>query len=158
MKAKDLMIGDWVCYSEPNNYYTKVEEIRCTSDGEEYYIRCHRDSKDTFLEQLKYEDFSVDILRPIPLTPKILEKNGFEKSYSNILTADGYKKLPQYKYKNMAQVQDICRNLITISYSDLEGGVYDIQCGIGSHIYDLKYVHQLQHALRLCGTNKYLKL
>jgi hypothetical protein len=101
------------------------------------------------------EDYNIF---PIPLTPEILEKNGFEKSYFSILTADGYKKLPQYKYKNTAQVQDICRNLITISYSDLEGDVYDIQCGMGSHIYDLKYVHQFQHALRLCGINKTIEL
>lgn len=144
MKANELMIGDWI---EPHQcriptVYARVEGI--------YPAGITIDKAERV--------FSFDEIHPIPLTPEILEKNGFEKSYSNILTTDGYKKLPQYKYKNMTQVQDICRNLITISYSDLEGGVYDIQCGIGSHIYGLKYVHQLQHALRLSGIDKTIEL
>ena len=134
MEANELMIGDWVLDGDE---VARVTSLTC-DDIIETTLRLS----------------NIEIVTPIPLTAEILEKNGFERSYSNILTADGYKKLPQYKYKNMVQVQDICRNLITISYSDLEGGVYDIQCGIGSHIYDLKYVHQLQHALRLCGIDK----
>lgn len=143
MEANELMVGDYV-YNH-RNWECPIVEI-------------HKNSALVIAKHYGEEEFLLSDLRPIPLTPEILEKNGFEKSYSNILTADGYKKLPQYKYKNMAQVQDICRNLITISYSDLEGGVYDIQCGIGSHIYDLKYVHQLQHALRLCGIKKEIEL
>ena len=139
MKANELMVGDWVIHP----YYKHPSKI--------VYFNGSR-------VRVEYEEVEAESLRPIPLTPEILEKNGFEKSYSSILTADGYKKLPQYKYKNTTQVQDICRNLITISYSDLEGGVYDIQCGIGSHIYDLKYVHQLQHALRLCEIEKEIEL
>ena len=139
MEANELMIGDYL-RTRFSKKIIRVKEIKQSC---------------IYTEDNGYEYNEIE---PIPLTPKILEKNGFEKSYSNILTADGYKKLPQYKYKNMAQVQDICRNLITISYSDLEGGVYDIQCGIGSHIYDLKYVHQLQHALRLCGIKKEIEL
>ena len=134
MDCKSLMIGDWVLDGDE---VTRVTSLTC-DDIIETTLRLS----------------NIEIVTPIPLTAEILEKNGFERSYSSILTADGYKKLPQYKYKNMVQVQDICRNLIKISYSDLEGGVYDIQCGIGSHIYDLKYVHQLQHALRLCGIDK----
>ena len=139
MEAKEVMVGDYVrtIFSQK---IVKVKEIRWSC---------------IYIEDNGYEYNEIE---PIPLTTEILEKNGFEKSYSSILTADGYKKLPQYKYKNTAQVQDICRNLITISYSDLEGDVYDIQCGMGSHIYDLKYVHQLQHALRLCGIEKEIEL
>ena len=144
MKANELMIGDYI-FVKPSGMFIKVAAVHHKKVAYHAVIN-------------KLEWVRESLLEPIPLTQEILEKNGFEKSYSSILTADGYKKLPQYKYKNMTQVQDICRNLITISYSDLEGGVYDIQCGIGSHIYDLKYVHQLQHALRLCGIKKEIEL
>lgn len=139
MKATDLMIGDWVMDGKNIAQITLI-----TCDG--------------IIETTFNKSSNIEVIEPILLTSEILEKNGFEKSYSSILTADGYKKLPQYKYKNTTQVQDICRNLITISYSDSEGGVYDIQCGIGSHIYDLKYVHQLQHAIKLCGIEKEIEL
>lgn len=144
MKASDLMIGDYISV-KPSGMPIKVAAVHHKK------VAYHAVVNKLFWVR-------ESLLEPIPLTLEILEKNGFEKSYSSILTADGYKKLPQYKYKNTTQVQDICRNLITISYSDLEGGVYNIQCGIGSHIYDLKYVHQLQHALRLCGINKNIEL
>ena len=140
MKANELMIGDYISV-KPSGMPIKIAAVHHKKVAYHAVI-----NKLTWVRE--------SLLEPIPLTQEILEKNGFEKSYSSILTADGYKKLPQYKYKNMTQVQDICRNLITISYSDLEGGVYDIRCGIDSHIYDLKYVHQLQHALRLCGIKK----
>lgn len=32
MKATELMIGDWVCYSKPNGYLTRVDDIRRTGD------------------------------------------------------------------------------------------------------------------------------
>ena len=146
MRANELMVGDWVCYSKPNNYYTKVEEIRCTSDGEEYYIRCHRDSKDTFLEQLKYEDFSVDILHPIPLTSEILKKNDFKYGdgygYSFVnrkeLSGDGFEEEKVY-------INTALNTLI----------IYTAASSI--HL-PVKYIHQLQHALRLCGIEKEIAL
>lgn len=138
MEARDLMIGDWVCYSEPNNYYTKVEEIRCTSDGEEYYIRCHRDSKDSFLGQLKYEDFSVDILHPIRLTSKILEKNGWV--YNN----EDEKFFPQTWVGGglMLQGADDCGYCIVVT-SD-----YDDE-DTNNTPFTILYVHELQYALKL---------
>ena len=160
MEANELMIGDWVCYSEPNNYYTKVKEIRCTSDGEEYYIRCHRDSKDTFLEQLKYEDFSVDILHPILLTPEILEKNGFiEDVDKDDRLADMYHLfVPTGFERESFTIQVGLYREPTCGVSTVvqcwgwlppyNGGLNDI------HLCNANYVHQLQHALRLCGIEK----
>ncbi len=142
MKANELMIGDFVCYSKPNNYYTKIEEIRCTSDGEEYYIRCHRDSKDTFLEQLKYEDFSVDILHPIPLTPEILEKNGFKKDERD-----------ENFYKWNWSVIDDC-----ISYDKETGMVRIFNTSGLVFVKILSCLHELQHALRLCEIDKTITL
>lgn len=149
MKTEDLMIGDWVCYSIPNKYYTKIQEIRCTQDGEEYYIRCHRDANDTFLEQLKYEDFSVDIIHSIPLTPEILEKNEFEK----VDNGETY-------YKYYRTKEDSCTDILLV---DGEDGNWDIEIinykKYGNKIYyknkfTFLKVHELQHALRLCNIDK----
>jgi hypothetical protein len=148
MKANELMTGNWVTGKKWRENPFKLTRI---NDNGKY---CYGITSNG----TQVGPFLPEEIEPVPITAEILEKNGFEKSYSSILTADGYKKLPQYKYKNIAQAQNICRNLIIISYSDLDGGVYDIQCGIGSHIYDLKYVHQLQHALRLCGIDKTIEL
>lgn len=142
MKAEELMIGDWVCYSIPNKYYTKVQEIRCTHDGEEYYIRCHRDAKDTFLEQLKYDDFSVDIIHPIPLTPEILEKNGFEVDEKD-----------ENMLKWRWSVIDDC-----ISYDKSTGKLRIFYVPGLAFVKMLEFVHELQHALRLCKIDKEIVL
>ena len=142
MKAEELMVGDWICYDIPNKYYTKIQEIRCTQDGEEYYIRCRRDAKDTFLEQLKYDDFSVDIIHPIPLTTEILEKNGFEVDEKN-----------EKMFKWHWSVIDDC-----ISY-DKSTGIVRIFYPSGLvFVKILKFVHELQHALRLCNIDKEIVL
>lgn len=77
MISEDLMIGDLVYYSYPNQFVTKVIDV--CSHGEEPFIKCQRDLKDKLYVAGKFEDFHVGILRPIPLTHEILEKNGFKK-------------------------------------------------------------------------------
>ena len=62
MKAQDLMIGDWVYYSHTEDGIAPFDEVT----------------------QIEADDFTRDecifqtLYQPIPLTPKILEKNGFE--------------------------------------------------------------------------------
>lgn len=137
MKANELMIGDWV---EPRQ--SMIPTVYCKVEGIYPDGTVHLDKAEML--------FTLDELTPVPLTPEILEKNGFEKGYSSILTADGYKKLPVYKYKNIKQAQSIRHNLIKVCVS-LDESKYDVEFGIDSHIFDLEYVHEFQHALRLCG-------
>lgn len=102
MKAEELMKFDWV---------NLVEDGKVVASRQVEYIR------------------DVDYYQPIPLTPEILEKNGFELCYD-----------PKglYSYKRMFQLWfDMARNEITLS--------------IGLYAIVLDYVHELQHALRLCG-------
>lgn len=108
MKATDLMIGDWV-YSSFSDKPVKVKSINFT-DGYGWV--------NTTLVPGTKSDMS---LSPIPLTPEILEKNGWwqdeiDGTYHNTISVYG-RKAP---------------------FSILDGVV-------------INYVHQLQHALRLCG-------
>lgn len=78
--------------------------------------------------QNRLEWARFDLLEPIPLTAEILEKNGF--------------------------VNDTDEPL---NYVDISCGFFDISiCYNCDYIEELtiRYVHQLQHALRLCGIKK----
>ena len=123
MKANELMIGDWAGF---NSGYGKVTGI--TDAG------------------VHFEDrFGLGIAsgaEPIPLTPEILGKNGFEKSehgwYCN-------RKIDAWE--------------IEIYIGRIETSV-KINKGIFPYInnIDCHFVHQLQHALRLCGIDKEITL
>ena len=138
MKAEDLMIGDLVYYSYPNQFVTKVIDV--CSHGEEPFIRCQRDPKDKLYVSGKFEDFHVDILSPIPLTSEILEKNGFLEDPNGILYLKenlkfGLKKDIDYGYWFVDRADNYKEYICT--------------CG---------FVHELQHLLKLCGIEKEIVL
>jgi len=126
MKAKDLMIGDWVY-----NPFTR-KKLRLT--------------------------FGRDIdlaeglcLEPIPLTAEILEKNGFK-------TEHGF-------YCDVFSLEESERGSRIVFFPKdgnyTKGGYNYIHAEIGTEYgctsideLPIKYVHELQHALRLCGIEK----
>jgi len=148
MKANELMVGDWVCYNAPNKYYTKVEEIRCKDKGEIYYIRGYRDSEDPSSERLVFGDFNMDILHPIPLTPEILEKNGFVKAS---MVSD----TPSYD-KDEEGNMHFSLNEKFWGWWQPNNTFLIPANGLGW--IELKYVHELQHALRLGNIEKEIVL
>lgn len=75
-------------------------------------------------------------VKPIPLTPEILEKNGFETKF-------GYS-----KYNDEDDFFLITWNEIS---HHLRIRTFDNDCALDKDHID--YVHELQHALRLCGLN-----
>ena len=105
MNANELMLGDWVKY---HGVPVRVVEISEKSVG--------------FMSGGAYDIDKPENLMPIPLTPEILEKNGFS------------------------------RNGLDIALFDRKGG--DDFVGASN----LQYVHELQHALRLCGIEKEIVL
>ena len=115
MKATDLMIGDWVerIFDDKRIDYRQVDWIRTGEIGMRYQ-----------------KVWAIGCIEPIPLTPEILEKNGWNHSNRLMITRiddnDFYwsEELGRILYKNQ---YNMC---------------------------DCKYVHNLQHALRLCGFNK----
>ena len=127
MKVTELMIGDWAIF---NGNPLKVQAID-SRDSEivaEDGIFCTEESRWAY---------TADKVEGIPLTPEILEKNGFGfvKSSDTDSVWNG-----QWIYKGL-ELATCCLNrddnwpcFINIDDSN-------IKC---------EYVHQLQHALRLC--------
>ena len=138
LTAKDLMIGDLVCYCKENNYLTKVESIHNTghaSVSDEYCIKCFRDRKDPLYDKNPIDFFNVEILHPIPLTAEILEKNGFK--YNDCPIVLGWEQYGLTLYRG--------------------GDGFLINCGQNVALI-INYVHELQHALRLCRVDKEIVL
>ena len=126
MKATELMIGDWVMFNNPlkvqyiynNGYDDVVAEIieEGINDEGEY-------------EEIRYVPSTY--CSPIPLTPEILEKNGWKET--------------QYWH----EYQD-GKNTIQCCLPDMRGRIN----GIEIENFKCEYVHQYQHLLRLCGLDE----
>lgn len=122
------MIGDWVTIKDEKRH-GKVTELCVTQymEGGEWE------------EELCVDDFCEQFsnVAPIPLTPEILEANGFSDRKNA-----GFQRLPTKSIER----------LVTLYYRDgiFCDGVPFVDEDI-SMIKNIKYVHKLQHALRLCG-------
>lgn len=125
MKANELMIGDWIKLNNSPEYY-KVYGIEIMSRGDA--CRLKNDEYNT--------DSWCDRICPIPLTEDILKANGFKCRKTNAC--------PRYSL-----IDNIGHKLISF-LRDNTG--YEIQ--VGGNRVRLNYVHELQHALRLCGLNE----
>lgn len=146
MKASELMIGDWVlCEKEPYQI-RQLGIYGVDRDGEDYPAVCVGKPKGVGLIVERNE------IEPIPLTPEILKKNGFErdpfwhhcdKDYNN------YSISVQLGYANRIEYIKIA-----------EKGKDDVIPSERTKLYltHIKYIHQLQHALRLCGIEKTIEL
>jgi len=133
MKANELMIEDWVYnknIDKPMQVYPMMfsQMFRRTPNA-------------------TTEDYNIF---PIPLTPEILEKNGFTKStpppgiHARCYELDNKKD----KYHlTIADYNKYKRLLLNVDSKDSE--CFNIKCD---------YVHQFQHALRLCGIDKTIEL
>lgn len=83
---------------------------------------------------------SFDKINPIPLTAEILEENGWEwNKYELLFIADEHD-MPTLRWG----YDEECENLWWFKH-------------LGP-IARVKYVHELQHALRLCGIEKEIEL
>jgi hypothetical protein len=90
------------------------------------------------------------IVEPVPLTPEILEKNGFIQD-----TNYPFRFFSPKVYKT----RDIGVDFTIKGFSFWMGDTISIACGNGSRINRLPcFVHELQHALKLCGIDKEIEL
>ena len=140
MKANKIMLGDWVNYrpgwideetGEPvfdskKGFPVKIDFIGGEDGGAQYSD-----------EYGSYEmaDFEMS---PIPLTPEILEKNGFKKEGP----------APQ-------GVQ-----VWAVRYDEKRFRIFEWVASESFVLHDIniRSVHELQHALRLCGIEKEIVL
>ena len=145
MKANELMIGDWV------NFLIDIEGGDTENDQQNDVYQPMQVGSISCLDEVSSVFYGVknDIsqLRPISITAEILEKNGFSHimysdAYYSIMIGDTYVELR--KYENMA---------VWFNWKENNDGVY------ADYILPIpEFIHQLQHALRLCNIEKEIEL
>lgn len=135
IKCRALMVGDWI--TNRNGFPMQITNV-----GEDYaYATFEGNEGDPW----EFDD-KGDQPQPIPLTAEILEKNGFG----------------MFKYDRWVQYYRIFGNSVIpfVLYSTIGGEMLsqevdifststNTNCGI-----DVNYVHEIQHALRLCRLNE----
>lgn len=132
MKANELIIGDWLQYKGQFNAFTfRVEQITKRKVG------YHAEPCENRIHYLRLSE-----CQPIPLTPEILERNGFrlfdeaDKTY-HLEYADGIYAQADFKADEpYVYVSNRC--YFACPYC--------------------KHVHELQHALRQCRIEKEIEL
>lgn len=123
ISTKDLMIGNWV-----KNDLGEIQQV----------VEIHDDEK----IMLAYNDFySADELEPIPLTAEILEKNKM-REFEHRNPGQGGNLIKKWWHKDGSYYVSLYRVGDKCTYT--VGNSITRVCGI-------KYIHQLQHVLRLCG-------
>jgi hypothetical protein len=146
MKANKLMIGDWVFCTYPSiNKPVRVAEIRTVSDNE--------------LKIVVYDDgirlvLNETYMDPIPLTPEILEKNEWKHEFDKTdymvkydLAVEG---------KDCWMMWAVKEHNLDIQRQDEKLDMYNLK--VQRVCMPCDFVHQLQHALRLCGIEKTIEL
>ena len=130
MKAEELMVGDW--FEFPMNQKIQIKSIDKVNET------------DTIINRGKFDDlFFLDDIKPILLTPEMLEKNGFEYDEEGRVLADNLVLwIDEIRY---VEYNPFNRAFLILG----ESSTFDGICN---------YVHELQHALRLCGIDKQIEL
>jgi hypothetical protein len=144
MKAKELMVGDWIRIDEPDKYAGatgQIQSLMYHREGDAAYFHVFIQGKFGYLSR----DVCSDDIRPIPLTAEILEKNGFKRDplwHHCDKDLDNYSISVQLGYANKIEYIKIAEkgkdNVIPSERTKM-------------YLTHIKYLHQLQHALRLCG-------
>lgn len=138
MKPTDLMIGDWMLINNIPNKIQAIDSIdaEIQADDELYYV-----GEDRY--------HSEDKVEGLPLTTEILEKNGWMQNgmtQEAIMECDG----ENYDDTWCEMTYDGELNC----YFDCVGDVVLFTCDRGCDFLKIHFVHELQHALRLCGLNE----
>lgn len=136
MKASELSIGDWV---KVLNYHW---------DGRPYTGQVNGITKKHGTYYLQFGSAlsaKIDRCEPIPITPEILEKNGFEQYGKDAYCLS----IPIQMAGDGIEQQNITIHKMK---------VLELRTSTCTLLMPMKYVHQLQHALRLCGIEKEIEL
>lgn len=167
MKVNELMIGDWVNY-RPGWFDEETEEVvydsktgfpirlTCLYDGLSQYDDVLPNGRINTIEVEDYELFAI------PLTPEILEKNGFH--WGCTASEEDFCGAVGCGYPDSGWCFDEGAGEIKIIFpNETDGGLVRLDDQNGDRHLELVFVeplmvHELQHALRLCGIKKEIAL
>ena len=152
MKANELMIGDFVTFKECQNDEVKpIVKIWQLNEDNEAFVFI--DSDDA-LEEIEIDDEIIGI----PLTPEILEKNEFH--WGHTASEEDFCDAVGCGYPGEGWCYDDGAGEIKISFpNNTDGGLIMLDDQSDNRHLELIFVkpimvHDLQHALRLCGIDK----
>ena len=138
MKPNELMTGDYIMLYE--DIYI-IEEI--SSKGWAHLI--YNDGSECRVPLST--DYILGELTPVPLTPEILEKNGF-KFYCTDVFEEWRSKDKRITIHDEEYPNSFNKWAVHVDTEDMRTMGY----------FEITHVHELQHALRLCGINKEVKI
>lgn len=136
MKTNELMIDDWVYYKymegkQEISHIFQISQIENFTD--DYFVW---GKKQGYGRMCHPEE-----LEGIEITPEILKKNGF--GYT-----EGDEELTHYYLGEPQFCKDMDLHIGTNNKGDFWLNTYN------NDIHGLRYVHELQHALRICRIEK----
>ena len=147
MKATDLMIGDWVLINNTPHKIQAIDSIdaEIQSDDELYYVGEDR-------------HHSEDKIEGIPITPEILEKNGwhfdlipYEKDLNECC---GMSIDKHWCYADTNIDISLYFPIMGVEMGRLDVNNHHLKRYLEFLLRDTLYVHEMQNNLRLCGLNE----
>lgn len=143
IRCRDFVVGDWV--ANRNGFPMQIVAV---DEDNAYACEGNEERPWIFGDDEGYEP------QPIPITPEILEKNGF--SPETFLTAEWGRKVYFKEFPGcVVEPADSGKYIFgtTKYWSETygDGSPKDWGTMYESRIYNLQYVHELQRALRCCG-------
>ena len=147
IRCRDLMVGDWCC--DRHGFPMQI-----TTVGDDYaYATFEGNEGDPW----EFDD-KDDRPQPIPLTPEILEKNGWDFGLTSD-EEDAEYCLGGCHYDRHWTYDEGAGSISLLFPNDADGGelIIDDQ-SFNRHLNlvfcDTLHVHELQRALHLCGLNE----
>lgn len=128
------MIGDWVYMEHTEDGVAPYEELTQWTKEDFGF-------SDTFIETHIY---------PVPLSPEIMEKNGFIENRG--ITSWKF----ETKREDLIDIYGVDDYHLSINIEDTHGTGKGYRWLLRELV--IRYVHELQHALRLCGIKKEIEL
>ena len=150
MKAEELMIGDKVRITDVETNMEKQRGVFATvckieKEGNYWSLTVMPDNdKHTYFIE-REEEFEF-----VPLTPEILEKNGWRQEFDKIEYMVKYDL--RNEGKNCWMMWAIKEHNLDVQRQDEKLDIYNLK--VSRVDIPCDYVHELQHALRLCGIEK----
>lgn len=135
MEANELMIGDWVECIDTTHKEKVYAQIDAIEEGK-ICILVRLDNCNWFLD--------ISFIKPIPLTSDILEKNDFIR---DIFYGEWQFDLDPFPF-----------SVVQRGNNSWYLGREESGIAHNREIIDISYVHELQHALKLCRIKKELVL